>query len=700
MPRSAGHRRPDGHYHGPVPTSLDHDLGDSETLARTLARIWLPAVWAGRPEAVHAGELHTLLSRADAADLPRLRLLSDGFEALCRARGPLADGALEAVQDTLLRARASGWDRAVRLSEAALMHALYQHRDRHAEALALAHRQGPASDDPRPALERMWTDVSAALLQLEGQDHGQALHAALVARDLAASAKLPEAQVPALRALSFVLLSLGDVDTALSALEVELGLLRATGMKARHTVYNLGLALLLRDRPAEVLELARDEPWMLDADLLREMPAMACLQAAAHARSGNLDEARRLSGSVHMPPPGREAAVRVNMLWLTGEADVACGQAELAAARIGQFLAEDGVDDGRVSPMNATQLWRVLSDALEACGDDTGALAALRQSQAHARQWVVQSVRTRLGALLHPTVGAPAQRMAARIKLLDEQLDEFDIPRHPMPLFSPTASVAPAVAPFAAGRQPAPDDHHAARQHVAAIAHELRNPLNGVVGSVSLLMMSDLDARQHRYAALAQTSAQVLLRMCNQLLDLARMDAEQFSLDLKPHDVRQLVQDALDVHRATTQHRPQVALRIEIDPTLPAWLMLDGLRVQQIVMNLVGNAIKFTELGEVVLSLRWLPGAADERGGQLLTQVRDTGRGFDPRQAERIFDEFVQLDDARRGEGAGLGLSICRRLSEQMGGRLSASSALGRGSTFRLELPAMPVDRAAVGQAP
>lgn len=661
-------------FPAPGSSGLDHDRFEAD--AGALIRHWVPAVWAGRPELARDEWLSHLLQGSAAAGDPRLAWLSDCMHAMCLARGSLSTEDLQQVEQTLARMRRHGWERAVRLAEAALMHALFRLPARLDEGLALVEGQGKATDDPRPPLERLWTDACAALLLASRQRFEEALQHGLVANDLAESSAVPEVHVVALRVLSYVLLSLGDVEDALVALRREQALVQAHGLEYRHTAYNLALALLLSGQPREVIALAGQLSWMREPEWLHRLPPLAGLLAAAHAACSELAASQSYLSQIR-PLAEQETSVLVNLLWLSGLARIAVGEARRAASEIQAFLkgCEAQAEPDFISPMNATQMYRVLSEALEACGDAPGALAALRQSQLHSRRWVGQSVRSHLMAQLHGAIGEQGDRMARRLKGLDAQLKQLGVAAEAPPLRLPV-NEAPA---------PSPD---ASRQYLAEVAHELRNPLNGVIGFTSLLTMSTLDARNQRYADMAHHSAQVLLRLCNELLDLARMDAGKLDLRPAPTNLRALTAEVLGVVQTQADAKPGLVLRAELAASLPPSLLVDGLRLQQILMNLIGNALKFTSVGEVVVSLRWDadPGG-DGDAGRLLASVRDTGPGFDAAEADLLFNEFSQLDSPQRRDGAGLGLAICHRLVTYMGGHIRATSQPGRGSEFSFELP-------------
>jgi signal transduction histidine kinase len=203
-----------------------------------------------------------------------------------------------------------------------------------------------------------------------------------------------------------------------------------------------------------------------------------------------------------------------------------------------------------------------------------------------------------------------------------------------------------------------------------------------MLGMTSLLLLSDLDERQRRLASLAKTSAEVLLRLVNDILDLARMESGHFQLDPQPFALEPLVNEALEMFRADAEKKA-IALGLTLAPGLPAITLGDGLRVRQILTNLIGNAVKFTARGTVGVSVT--RGAADK----LRFEVRDTGKGISGAAQARLFTEFMQEDasTAREHGGTGLGLAVSRQLVRLMQGEIGVQSALGQGSAFWFEVP-------------
>jgi len=208
-----------------------------------------------------------------------------------------------------------------------------------------------------------------------------------------------------------------------------------------------------------------------------------------------------------------------------------------------------------------------------------------------------------------------------------------------------------------------------------------------MLGSTSLLMLSALDERQRRFVSLAQTSAQMLLSLCNDVLDLASLEAGRFEMQPRAVDLRVSIAEAVAIFEPLAQTR-RLTLSSQVDARLPAELVCDPLRFKQVLMNLLSNAVKFTDQGSIEVNAGW-HADAESPSGRLLVSVRDTGRGISVQARQRLFQEFERgdADTAARHEGTGLGLALCRRLLDQMGGRIDADSVPGCGSTFHFELP-------------
>jgi signal transduction histidine kinase/CheY-like chemotaxis protein len=216
---------------------------------------------------------------------------------------------------------------------------------------------------------------------------------------------------------------------------------------------------------------------------------------------------------------------------------------------------------------------------------------------------------------------------------------------------------------------------------LAAISHELRTPLNGIIGLTDLVLDSSLTPTQRDYLTLVRDSGDALLMLINDLLDLSKIEAGQMRLEEAPFALRDQLGGALKT-LAVRAHRKGLELGMRVRPDVPDSLVGDSLRLRQVLVNLVGNAIKFTDQGEVRVDVEIVERRAD--GVTLQFAVRDTGIGIPKERLTTIFQPYAQADAsiARRFGGTGLGLSICLKLVAQMQGELRVESVLGQGSTF------------------
>jgi signal transduction histidine kinase/ActR/RegA family two-component response regulator len=224
-------------------------------------------------------------------------------------------------------------------------------------------------------------------------------------------------------------------------------------------------------------------------------------------------------------------------------------------------------------------------------------------------------------------------------------------------------------------------------EFLANISHELRTPMNGVLGMLNMISMSQLDAEQRDNLETAQRCAYSLLAMLNDVLDLSKIEAGRMALEVIPFSFRSVVDDCVETHAALAAAK-QVAFKSRIDPDLPELLAGDPLRLRQILTNLLSNAVKFTEQGVVTLQARKLPSPEHERVLVELTVI-DTGIGIPVDKMDAIFEKFTQADTSisRRFGGTGLGLAITRSLVDMQHGTIHVTSELGKGSTFVVQLP-------------
>lgn len=230
-------------------------------------------------------------------------------------------------------------------------------------------------------------------------------------------------------------------------------------------------------------------------------------------------------------------------------------------------------------------------------------------------------------------------------------------------------------------------------QFLATMSHEVRTPLNGIVGFTNLLLETPLNAEQEEYMRAIRSSGEALIQLTNDILDSSRIESGKLKLELQACNPADCIEDALDMV-ATRASEKQIELIYQIDETVPKSVLTDAGRLRQVLLNLVGNAVKFTEHGEIVITLAAKKIGEAESGGlaswQLDFAVRDTGIGIDETKFQKLFRPFSQLEEtiARRYSGAGLGLAISRNLVEMMGGEIGVTSKPGVGSTFSFTIRA------------
>jgi PAS domain S-box-containing protein len=232
-----------------------------------------------------------------------------------------------------------------------------------------------------------------------------------------------------------------------------------------------------------------------------------------------------------------------------------------------------------------------------------------------------------------------------------------------------------------AAKQLAEDAMHARTAFLANMSHEIRTPMNAIIGFTEAVLSQPLEGEARQHLQTVRTAARSLLVLLNDILDTSKLDRGAVELEHLPYDLRRVLQQVA-AEQQLMARRKGLQLNVQCAPDLPAALMGDAHRMRQVLVNLVGNAVKFTEHGQVTLG-------AHLDGPRLRLWVQDTGIGIAPERLGRIFEPFTQADASmsRRYGGTGLGTTISRQLVELMGGRIWAESELGRGSTFQVDLP-------------
>jgi len=230
-------------------------------------------------------------------------------------------------------------------------------------------------------------------------------------------------------------------------------------------------------------------------------------------------------------------------------------------------------------------------------------------------------------------------------------------------------------------------------EFMANISHELRTPMNGIMGLTDVLLMGELDEEQRDCALTVRQSADSLMRIINDILDFSKLDAGKMALEAEPFDLREAAYAVIALLGSQAAAK-SLRLTLEYSGDAPSRLVGDDGRIRQVITNLVGNAIKFTEAGRIIVRVQCVEQARGQ--AKMLLSVIDTGIGIAPEKLDLIFDQFTQADGSmtRKYGGTGLGLTIVRQLVEMMGGTVGVESRMGQGSAFWIRLT-LAIDAAA-----
>lgn len=358
------------------------------------------------------------------------------------------------------------------------------------------------------------------------------------------------------------------------------------------------------------------------------------------------------------------------------------------------LLASLGTDLAAAMSGTMNDAWPTIAHGLKTVGYGFvlgGLMASATVAFRHLRLARDESVRTQeiLRTNEHLMMERVTELEGARIRLEEQGQQMVDM----------AAGLEKAGLEAEAARDAAEEANAAKSEHLATIAHEIRTPLNGILGMSKMLLDTPLDDTQRHYGETIVRSGEAQLLILNDILDLSKITANKLELEDRPFDPRKVAEEVAEL-MAASKRSGDVDVAVFTDDSLPPQVSGDETRLRQILQNLIGNALKFTETGGVAVSLTAAP--AGKKRIDLVCEVTDTGIGIDKEAQDHLFSEFSQADKStsRRFGGTGLGLAICKKLVELMNGTIGVTSGLGTGSCFWFRIQARMVASESATDAP
>jgi signal transduction histidine kinase/DNA-binding response OmpR family regulator len=344
-------------------------------------------------------------------------------------------------------------------------------------------------------------------------------------------------------------------------------------------------------------------------------------------------------------------------------------QSELPGFRKG--LREQGEKRGHVEAIYKVQL----PNGEVAWLKDQATVTAFKQDQVHVSSGCLTLVTKEMEAEEALREAQQLLREKARALNLAKKIQEEN-----------AARLSIAIKQVEAARKEAEKANKAKSEFLAVISHEIRNPMNGIVGTCDLIMADDLSRQQKEYLEIIRSSAFSLLGLINDILDFSKIEAGKLEFQEVPFDVRDIVEEVSDIFLEMIT-RKDLELIVDIGPDVPEKVIADPMRLRQVLINLISNALKFTRQGEIIIRVE--PVRRENSVIELGFRVTDTGIGIAPEHFDHLFESFTQINGTRTREygGTGLGLAICRQIVEMMNGTIGVDSYPGQGSTFYFNVP-------------